>query len=102
MATKRGGGKRYAGIAVGLLLAAATAQAQTLTTTAAPPVEKGTSHLIEWDLATLPDAIDANPGAMVVDTRGEDHNQLWFVTRVAAPDATLGGQRVYRFTPSRP
>jgi hypothetical protein len=101
MATKSGGGRRFAGIAAGLFLAAAgTARAQTLTTTP-PIVAAGTSHLIEWDLATLPDAIDANPGAMVVDTRGEDHNQLWFVTRVAAPDATVGGQRVYRFAPPR-
>jgi hypothetical protein len=74
-------------------VAAGTAQAQL-------PTGAGTAHLIEWDLATLPDAIDGNPGAIAVDTRGEDNNRVWFVTRVAAPDTTLGGQRVYRFDPA--
>jgi hypothetical protein len=60
-----------------------TAQAQSIAAVTAPQ----TAHLIEWD---LPAGADANSGALVVDTRGEDHNRLWFVTRV-------GFQRVYRF-----
>ena len=69
--------------------------------TSVPVATAGTAHLIEWDLSSLPDALDGNPGAMVVDTRGEDNNRAWFVTRVAAPNDTAGGQRVYRFDPAR-
>ncbi|HEY0519908.1 MAG TPA: hypothetical protein VGC84_10490, partial [Ilumatobacteraceae bacterium] len=94
-------------LAAACLLAAAPTLAFAQVNTSAPsgtsvPVTTaGTAHLIEWDLASLPDALDGNPGAMVVDTRGEDNNRAWFVTRVAAPDATGGGQRVYRFDPAR-
>src|SRR4051794_22727121 len=65
----------------------------TLTTAAAKP----TTHVIEWDLTSMSDQLDGNPGAMVVDTRGEDNNRLWFVTRLASGTP----QKVYRFTPPR-
>ena len=61
----------------------------------------GTAHLIEWDLTSLPDQIDGNPGAMVVDSRGEDSNRLWFITRIGdSSGLTTSPQRVYRFDPS--
>jgi len=60
-------------------------------TTAAQTVQNRTAHIVEWD---LPAVADASPGAMVVDTRAEDNNRVWFVTR-------LGAQRVYRVVPSR-
>jgi hypothetical protein len=94
-------------LAAACLLAAAPTLAFAQVNTSAPSgtsvplTSTGTAHLIEWDLASLPDALDGNPGAMVVDTRGEDNNRAWFVTRVAAPDADAGGQRVYRFDPAR-
>ena len=52
-------------------------------------------RIVEWDLSQLDGQVDANPGAIVVDTRGEDHNRVWFVTRATGVD----GQRVYRFDP---
>src|SRR3954464_4954858 len=81
---------RHLGLAAGLLLvgAAGTAHAQlntTASTTATPQL--GSARIIEWD---LPGNVDFNPGAMVVDTRGEDNNTVWFVTR-------LGGPSVYKF-----
>src|SRR4051794_17677928 len=94
-------------LAAACLLAAAPTLAFAQVTTSAssgtsvPVSTVGTAHLIEWDLGSLPDDLDGNPGAMVVDTRGEDNNRAWFVTRVAAPDPTAGGQRVYRFDPVR-
>lgn len=80
----RGGGRTVVGIAAGLFLAGtvAPAQAQNGTTTAV-----GSARVIEWD---LPADVDFNPGAMVVDTRGEDNNTIWFITRI-------GAQKVYRF-----
>jgi len=56
---------------------------------AAQTVESRTTHIVEWN---LPAMADASPGAMVVDTRGEDNGRVWFVTR-------LGVQRVYRLDP---
>jgi hypothetical protein len=58
---------------------------------AAQVVKTTTAHIVEWD---LPAIADASPGAMVVDTRGDDNNQVWFVTR-------LGVQRVFRFNPTK-
>jgi len=83
---------KYAGMAVVLFFvagAASTAQAQVTSTI---EINGSTAHAVEWDLAVLPDQLDVNPGAITVDTRGEDHNQLWFVTR-------FGAQRIYRFNP---
>src|SRR3954471_6727261 len=102
---------RHFGLAAGLLLvgAAGTAHAQlntsASTTTAnstttgiiTTATTKPTTHVIEWDLTSMPDQLDGNPGAMVVDTRGEDNNRLWFVTRLASGTP----QKVYRFTPPR-
>src|SRR3954470_15372211 len=62
-------------------------------TTIVPPITSGpklgAAHVIEWD---LPQGMDFYPGAVAVDTRGEDNNRAWFVTR-------FGGdrRRVYRF-----
>jgi hypothetical protein len=81
--------------AVGVLVAAAaTASAQTLTTTSNTNnnnnnAQVGSAHIIEWD---LPMPVDFNPGAVVVDTRGEDNNRAWFVTRAAETTT-----KVYRF-----
>jgi hypothetical protein len=74
----------YLGLAAaGALLTAPAATAQTSTT------QLGSAHLIEWD---LPVPVDFNPGAIVVDTRGEDNNRVWFVTRLAETN-----RKVYRF-----
>ncbi len=70
--------------AAGVLLSPLLAHAQT--------VQPRMVHIVEWD---LPAEADASPGAMVVDTRGEDNNRLWFVTRLGAP------QRAFRLDPSR-
>ena len=80
---------KYALTLLGALgVGAGTAGAQLTTpTNAAPAKQLGSARVIEWD---LPADADFNPGAMVVDTRGEDNNVVWFVTR-------LGGQKVYRF-----
>jgi hypothetical protein len=60
----------------------------------------GTAHVIEWDLTSLPDQLDLQAGAVSADTRGEDHNQLWFVSRVpGATDTAADGQRIYRVNP---
>jgi len=73
-----------------LALGATTAHAQLVntSTTNTGTARLGSAHLIEWD---LPVTMDFNPGAVVVDTRGEDNNRAWFVTRI--------GQRrkVYKF-----
>ena len=102
----RGGRETYiAGVAAGLFLAGVgSAHAQNATATVLPT---GTAHVIEWDLSSVPDQLDANPGAMVVDTRGEDNNRVWFITRlgdpagISAPDAPTAPQKIYRFVPSR-
>ena len=61
------------------------------------PTSSGTAHVIEWDLTSLPDQLDLQAGAVSADTRGEDHNQLWFVSRVpGATDTAADGQRIYR------
>ena len=57
---------------------------------AAQTVQNRTAHIVEWD---LPAIADASPGAMIVDTTGDDQNRLWFVTR-------LGAQRVIRLDPA--
>jgi hypothetical protein len=78
--------------AAGLLLAtAATAPAQTTQATGTT-TQLGSAHIVEWD---LPVPIDFNPGAVVVDTRGEDNDRAWFVTRLA--DTAAGNRKVYRF-----
>jgi streptogramin lyase len=79
--------RRLACFAAALLLAAVPQYA-----VAQPVASVSTAHLVEWD---LPFQADANPGAVVVDTRAEDYNRLWFVTRVGF----TGEPRVYRFDP---
>src|SRR4026208_1561919 len=73
-----------------LALGATTAHAQLVNTspTNTRTARLGSAHLIEWD---LPVTMDFNPGAVVVDTRGEDNNRAWFVTRVGAR------RKVYKF-----
>jgi hypothetical protein len=95
MGHKRCGGRSAWPLAAGLLLATAgTAHAQLNT-----PLTS-TAHIVEWDLTLLPDDLDANAAAVTVDTRGEDHNQLWFVTRKGfGVDDNVSGQRIYRFSP---
>jgi hypothetical protein len=63
----------------------------TTTSSNTAPSRVASAHIIEWD---LPEPIDFNPGAVAVDTRGEDSNRAWFVTRLAD---TPGGRKVYRF-----
>jgi hypothetical protein len=75
-----------------LAVGAGVARAQTTlvntSPSGSPPARLGSAHVIEWD---LPVPADFNPGAVVVDTRGEDNNRAWFVTR-------LGDlKRVYKF-----
>src|SRR6185436_14727060 len=77
--------------------AAAPNDITTTITTTVTPTKAGTAHVVEWDLTLLPDQVDLQAGAVSVDTRGQDHNQLWFVSRVTgATDANADGQRVYR------
>jgi streptogramin lyase len=59
---------------------------------AAQTVQNRTAHIVEWD---LPAKADASPGAMVVDTDGDNQNRIWFLTRTGAP------QRAFRFDPSK-
>ena len=73
-----------------LVLNAAPARAQS---SSELPAVLGSAHLIEWD---LPVPVDFNPGAVVVDTRGEDNNRAWFVTRLGE-NFEGGGRKVYRF-----
>ena len=54
-----------------------------------PPVQARTAHIVEWD---LPAAMDASPGAMLVDSHGHDKDRLFFVTRLGVP-------RVFRMNP---
>jgi len=89
---------RPACIAAAALLfapAVAVAQLSSTSSTTSSLTATGTAHIVEWDLSQLDGQVDANPGAIVVDTRGEDHNRVWFVTRATGVD----GQRVYRFDP---
>jgi hypothetical protein len=74
----------YATWASALLLTPLLAAAQT--------VQNTTAHIVEWD---LPAQADASPGAMVVDTLGDDQNRIWFLTRTGAP------QRAFRFDPAK-
>src|SRR3954451_19070848 len=104
MATKRGGGRSYVtGLAAGLFLAGiGTGHPQTI----ASSLPTDTAHVIEWDLTSVPDTLDGNPGAMVVDKRGEDRNRVWFVTRLGDlagatdPADVTTPQRIYRFDPA--
>jgi len=93
-----------AALAVAALMprpAAATADITTTLTSTVSPSTSGTAHVVEWDLTNLPDQVDIQAGAVATDTRGEDHNQLWFVSRMSGTtSSTLDGQRVYRFNPS--
>jgi hypothetical protein len=95
--------RRISEMAAACLLAAAPTVAFAQGTSVPAPIT-ATAHLIEWDLTALPDQFDGNPGAMVVDSRGEDSNRLWFITRIGDPNAAVPGtapQRVYRFDPAR-
>ena len=81
--------------ALSLTPAVALAQLSGTSSTTSSLTTTGTAHIVEWDLSQLDGQIDANPGAIFVDTRGGDRNRIWFVTRATGAD----GQRVYRFDP---
>src|SRR5882762_4368863 len=71
--------------AAGCILLSGTVAAQTTSSTLStvvPTVTQAKARLIEWD---LPPQADTSPGAMVVDTQGDDRNRLWFVTRALQP-----------------
>jgi hypothetical protein len=61
-----------------VLLSALPATAQT-----APTITPAQIRLIEWN---LPAQGDATPGAIIVDTMGDDTNRMWFVTRSVQPN----------------
>ena len=82
-------------VAVGALLTPTSAGAQTMTTSVAPPPQPITVAVIEFD---LPSFGDIQPGAMVVDTQGNDRNRVWFVTRLGNPGMP---QRVIRVDPAK-
>jgi len=65
-------------LAAGCVAITAPAHAQTSILAGAMPQ----ARIIEWD---LPAQVDASPGAMVVDSQGEDQHRIWFVTRVGGP-----------------
>src|SRR2546426_7920740 len=69
-----------------------TAVVAALLTPLSAAAQPTTAHIVEWD---LPATVDASPGAMVVDTLGDDQNRIWFVTRTGAP------QRAFRFDPAK-
>jgi hypothetical protein len=71
-------------VAASTLFLASAAFAQiTISNPVSPVLPVITSaRLIEWD---LPPQADTSPGAMVVDTQGDDRNRLWFVTRAFEP-----------------
>jgi streptogramin lyase len=81
---------------IGLLAVPGVAFAELSSTPAVPTTAAtgatSTAHLVEWD---LPFEADMSPGAVTIDTRGRDHNRLWFVTRTSID----GQPRVYRFDP---
>lgn len=87
MSGRGGRGSYIANIAAGLSLAGGIGTAHAQTALTSPTPQLGSARIVEWD---LPADVDFEPGAMVVDTRGEDNNTIWFVTR-------QGGQKVYRF-----
>jgi len=64
------------------MTASAHAQTSTTTSTVIAATATPTVRLIEWD---LPAQADASPGAMVVDSQGDDQNRIWFVTRLGGP-----------------
>ena len=67
-------------LAAGCIFLSGTALAQTTLSTLSAAMPQ--ARLIEWD---LPPQGDATPGAMVVDTQGDDRNRVWFVTRLGSP-----------------
>jgi hypothetical protein len=68
--------------AAGCTLLSGSALAQVPLSTL-PTVTTGQARLIEWDLPPQDD--DVVPGAMVVDSQGDDKNRIWFVTRAGNP-----------------
>src|SRR6185503_18552444 len=65
-------------MAAGCVFLSNTALAQTTLPTLPTAPAPTQARLIEWD---LPAQADAVPGAMIVDTQGDDQNRIWFVTR---------------------
>jgi len=79
-AVRRQQNRLYAAMifAAGCTLLSGTALAQTTLSTALAAPAPTQARIIEWD---LPAQADAVPGAMIVDTQGDDRNRIWFVTR---------------------
>ena len=76
-------------LAVGAGMAGAQTGAVNTSASSSPTTTKlGSAHIIEWD---LPFPVDFTPGAVVVDTRGEDNNRAWFATRFGER------RKVYKF-----
>jgi hypothetical protein len=69
-------------LAAGCIFLSGTALAQTTLSTALTAAPTPKVRIIEWD---LPAEADLSPGAMVVDSQGDDQNRIWFVTRVGGP-----------------
>src|SRR5256885_1170597 len=69
-------------LAAGCIFLSHTAFAQTTLSTVFTATSTPQARLIEWD---LPTQFDSTPGAMVVDTQGDDRNRIWFVTREGNP-----------------
>src|SRR2546429_9606689 len=80
--------------AAGPMLPAATS-AQTVQP---PVVQTRTTHIVEFD---LPAIADASPGAMIVDSQGQDNSRIWFVTRLTDGTNVNNGQRVIRLVPQK-
>jgi hypothetical protein len=83
-AVRRQQNRLYAAMifAAGCTLLSGSALAQVPLSTVTTATSTPQVRLIEWD---LPTQLDAAPGAMVVDTQGDDRNRIWFVTRTGAP-----------------
>src|SRR5712691_10577056 len=69
-------------LAAGCIFLSGTAIAQTTLSTILSAPAATQVRIIEWD---LPADADTSPGAMVVDTQGDDRNRIWFVTRTGFP-----------------
>lgn len=83
-AVRRQQNRLYAAMifAAGCTLFSGSALAQVPLSTVTTATSTPQARLIEWDLIPQGDAI---PGAMVVDTQGDDKNRIWFVTRAGSP-----------------
>src|SRR2546429_9963245 len=80
--------------AAGPMLPAATS-AQTVQP---PGVQTRTTHIVEFD---LPAIADASPGAMIVDSQGQDNSRIWFVTGLTDGPNVNNGIAVPKLCPRK-